>query len=90
MSDESGLGLLTHLFLVGEDTHNPTFAQVLKDALKLLLPAAEVENIEIELSGQNSRYSHIKAYSPLYIAARGETEYARQAQEAPAGCIEPP
>jgi hypothetical protein len=83
------VGPLRYILLVGEDADNPIFGRVVKDALRSLIPAAEIEKSEVVFSGLNARSSSLNAYSPLYVAARGAAEFAKRAQEAPVGCIEP-
>ena len=78
-------GALTTLLLLGEDANNPGFIRTVQDALRELFPDASAQNIlAVLLSGkQNSDVT------PLYLAARGAAEFAKRAQEAPAGCEEP-
>lgn len=78
-------GVLTTLLLLGEDANNPGFIRTVQDALRELLPDASAQHISaVLLSGkQNSDVE------PLYLAARGAAEFAKRAQEAPAGCREP-
>lgn len=79
-------GRLNTLLLVGENANNPDFIRVVKDALRVLLPDASTQDISTMLSLEKQDGDEIE---PLYLAARGAAEFAKRAQEAPAGCKEP-
>lgn len=75
---------LTTLLILGEDAENPDFILTVKEALRELLPSAATQNVStMILSGKRNGESE-----PLYLAARGAAEFAKRAQEAPAGCKE--
>lgn len=78
-------GTLNTLLLLGEDADNPEFIRTVQDALRVLLPDTSPQDISMMLLSkkQNSKIE------PLYLAARGAAEFAKRAQEAPAGCKEP-
>ena len=79
-------GTLTTLLLLGENVNNPDFIRTVKDALRVLLPDASTQEISIMLSPEMQDGDEVE---PLYLAARGAAEFAKRAQEAPAGCKEP-
>ena len=78
-------GTLNRLLLLGESADDPEFLQTVQDALRALLPDATTQDIStMLLSGRQDG-----EIEPLYLAARGAAEFAKRAQEAPAGCKEP-
>lgn len=93
---------LTTILLLGEDAGNPDFVRTVQDALRKLLPEASAEEIAAmvhvsgarkvdgdgEVVGEQTASSG-EVWDPLYLAARGAAEFAKRAQEAPAGCKEP-
>ena len=79
-------GTLDTLFLLGEDANNPDFIRTVQDALRVLLPNTPPQVISTMLSSEKQDGDELE---PLYLAARGAAEFAKRAQEAPAGCKEP-
>lgn len=93
---------LTTLLLLGEDAENPDFVRTVQEALRELLPEASAEEVAAmmlvsgerkadgdgEVVGEQTGGSS-EMLDPLYLAARGAAEFAKRAQEAPAGCVEP-
>ena len=90
---------MTTLLLLGEDGENPDFLRTVRGALRELLPKASVEKIAamVRVSSEPNADGDGKLagdggqempHSP-YLAARGAAEFAKRAQEAPAGCVEP-
>ena len=79
-------GTLNTLLLLGEDADDQEFIQTVKDALRALLPpnTTPQDIPTILLSQKQGRENN-----PLWLAARGAAEFAKRAQEAPAGCKEP-
>lgn len=93
---------LTTLLLLGEDAENADFVRTVQEALRELLPEASAEEVAAMVLGSGEREADSdggvvgerisgssKILDPLYLAARGAAEFAKRAQEAPAGCIEP-
>ena len=76
---------LTTLLLLGKDADHPDFIHTVQDALRELLPDASTQTISTMLSSA----TWDGEIDPLYLAARGAAEFAKRAQEAPAGCKEP-
>ena len=77
-------GTLNTLLLLGEDADDEEFIQTVQDALRALLPNPPQDVATMLLSQKQARED-----GPLYLAARGAAEFAKRAQEAPAGCKEP-
>ena len=93
---------LNTLLLLGEDAENPDFVRTVQEALRELLPEASAEEVAamVLVSGERKADSDgelvdeqtggsSELLDPLYLAARGAAEFAKRAQEAPAGCREP-
>lgn len=89
---------LTTLLLLGEDAQNSDFVHTVQEALRELLPDASAEEIAAMVRVLGEREvgsdgdiagSGSQKWDPLYVAARGAAEFAKRAQEAPAGCKEP-
>ena len=78
-------GVLTTLLLLGEDANNPGFIRTVQDALRELLPDASAKQLPAVVLSRKQN-SDVES---LYLAARGAAEFAKRAQEAPAGCREP-
>ncbi|KAL8745283.1 MAG: hypothetical protein Q9190_002566 [Brigantiaea leucoxantha] len=78
-------GRLTTLILLGENVGDPDFIKNVQDALRELLSGASPQEVStLFLSGK--RNGEIES---LYLAARGAAEFAKRAQETPAGCKGP-
>lgn len=78
-------GELSTLLLLGEDANNPGFIRTVQDTLRELLPDVSKQHVSAMLLSGKQNIS----VEPLYLAARGAAEFAKRAQEAPAGCREP-
>ena len=89
----------TTLLLLGEDAENPDFMRTVQEALRELLPEASAEEVaamvkvlvERKADGDGEQTGDIgrEMLDSLYLAARGAARFAKRAQEAPAGCVEP-
>ena len=90
---------LTTLLLLGEDAENPDFIRTVQEALRKLLSESSAEEVpamvrvlgerKVDGDGEQTGDSRREAVDPLYLAVRGAAEFAKRAQEAPAGCMEP-
>ena len=75
-------GTLNTLLLLGDIAENLDFIRTVQGALRELLSDGFTQVVPTLLLSE-------KRDHPLYLAARGAAEFAKRAQEAPAGCREP-
>ena len=77
-------GTLNTLLLLGENADDQEFIRTVQDALRALLLNTPSDIPTILWSPKQDCEN-----DPLYLTARGAAEFAKRAQEAPAGCKEP-
>jgi len=74
---------LTNLLLSGQDANNPTFIDIVRDALREQVPDTRMEAM------LHSNTLHDK-FDLVYIDTRKAAEFAKRTQESPPNCSEPP